>query len=68
MIGELQYTEIYVKLKRRNKLWASDKFSYNKVENNTNNYYLCGGKFNINEFDLHGANHSTNREKRADRH
>ena len=48
MIGKLQCAGIYVKLKRRNKLWSSAQVSYDKVGNNTSNSYLCGGKFNIN--------------------
>ena len=43
MIGKLQYTRIYGKLKRRNKLWSSTQLSNDKVENNTSNGYLCDG-------------------------
>ena len=48
MIGELQYTEIYVKLKRRNKLWSSGKLSDNNLDDKANYSYLWGGnnKFN----------------------
>ena len=48
VIGKLQYARIYNNLNRKNKLCSSTKLSYNKVDNKTNNSYLCGGKFNIN--------------------
>ena len=43
MIGKLQYTGIYGKLNRRDKLWSSTQLSYDKVDNDISNSYLCGG-------------------------
>ena len=67
-IGKLQYTRIYGKLNRRNKLRANDKLSNDKVENNTINSYLCGGNNMLNYLCLSCLNHELNQEKRADRH
>ena len=68
MIGKLQYTRIYGKLKRRNKLWSSTQLSNDKVENNTSNGYLCGGNYKLNYLSLFCLNHELNQEKRTDRH
>ena len=48
MIGKLQYTRIYTKLNRRNKLWSCDKLSNNNLDDEADYSYLCGGnnKFN----------------------
>ena len=48
MIGKLQYTRIYGKLKRRNKLWSCNKLSDNNLDDEADYSYLCGGnnKFN----------------------
>ena len=43
VIGKLQYTRIYGKLNRRNKLWSSDKLSNNNLDDKTDYSYLCGG-------------------------
>ena len=47
-IEKLQYTEIYGKLNYRNKIWVGSKVDDNRIENEANNSYLCGGnnKFN----------------------
>ena len=47
-IGKLQYTGIYGKLNRRKKLWSNDKFDNDRIDDEADNYYLCGGnnKFN----------------------
>ena len=49
VIGKLQYTRIYGKLKRRNKLRANDKFNNDNHDNKTDNGYLCGGYSNSRE-------------------
>ena len=49
MIGKLQYTRIYTKLNRRNKLWSCDKLSNNNLDNETDYGYLCGGYRNSRE-------------------
>ena len=67
-IGKLQYTRIYGKLNRRNKLRANDKLSNDKVENNTINSYLCGGNNMLNYLCLSCLNHELNHKERADRH
>ena len=48
MIEKLQYAGIYGKLKRRNKLWSSDKLTDNNLDDEADYSYLCGGnnKFN----------------------
>ena len=48
VIEKIQYTRIYGKLKRRNKLWSSGKLSNNNLEDEVDYSYLCGGnnKFN----------------------
>ena len=67
-IGKLQYTRIYGKLNRRNKLRANDKLSNDKVENNTINSYFCGGNNMLNYLCLSCLNHELNHKERADRH
>ena len=49
MIGKLQYTRIYTKLNRRNKLWSCDKLSNNNLDNETDYGYLCNGNNNCRE-------------------
>ena len=49
MIGKLQYTRIYGKLNRGNKLWANDKFDNDNLDNKTDYGYLCGGYRNSRE-------------------
>ena len=46
IIGKLQYAGIYGKLKRRNKLWSNEKFDNDKIDDDADNYYLCGGSSN----------------------
>ena len=48
VIGKIQYTRIYGKLNRRNKLWPSGKLSNNNLDDEADYSYLCGGnnKFN----------------------
>ena len=48
VIEKLQYTRIYGKLNRRNKLWSSGKLNYNNLDDEADYSYLCGGnnKFN----------------------
>ena len=48
VIEKLQYTGIYGKLNRWNKLWSSGKFNDDNLDNGTDYNYLCGGnnKFN----------------------
>ena len=47
VIGKLQYTGIYGKLNRRDKLWSSSKFVDDKIDDEADNYYLCGGSNNM---------------------
>lgn len=68
MIGKLQYTRIYGKLKRRNKLWSCDKLSNNNLDNETDYSYLCGGNNMLNYLCLSCLNHELNHKERADRH
>ena len=49
MIGKLQCTGIYGKLKCRNKLRANDKFDNDNLDNKTDYGYLCGGYRNSRE-------------------
>ena len=49
-IGKLQYTRIYGKLKRRNKLWSSNKLDDNYIDDKADNDYLCGGNNDCREF------------------
>ena len=49
MIGELQYTRIYGKLKRRNKLWSCDKLSNNNLDDEADYSHLCNGNNNCRE-------------------
>ena len=48
MIGKLQYTRNYSKLKRRNKLCSNGKFDNDNLDDEADYSYLCGGnnKFN----------------------
>ena len=48
MIVKLQYYGIYGKLNRRNKLWSSNKFDDDNLDDEADYCYLCGGnnKFN----------------------
>ena len=48
VIGKLQYTRIYGKLNRRNKLCSSGKLNYNNLDDEADYSYLCGSnnKFN----------------------
>ena len=41
MIGKIQYTRIYGKLKRINKLWSCDKLSNNNLDDEADYSYLC---------------------------
>ena len=68
MIGKLQYTGIYGKLNHRNKLWSCDKLSYDKVDNDISNSYLCGDNNLLNLLIIHPLNYQLNQEERADRH
>ena len=68
MIGKLQYTRIYSNLNRRNKLWSCDKLSYDKVDNDISNSYLCGDNNLLNLLIIHPLNYQLNQEERADRH
>ena len=47
MIEKLQYTRIYTKLQRRNKLRSSGKLSNNNLEDEVDYSYLCGGSENM---------------------
>ena len=47
VIGKLQDTGIYDKLKRRNKLWTNGKLSYNNLDDKVDYSYLCGGSENM---------------------
>ena len=67
-IGKLQYTRIYGKLKRRNKLWSSNKFDDDNLDDEADYCYLCGGNYKLNYLSLSCLNHELNREKRANRH
>ena len=49
MIAKLQYTRIYGKLKRRNKLWSSGKLSNNNLDDEADYSYLCNGNNNCRE-------------------
>ena len=42
VIGELQYTEIYDKLKRRNKLCLRGELNSNNLDDEADYSYLCG--------------------------
>ena len=46
MIEKLQYTRIYGKLNRRNKLWPSGKLSNNNLDDKADYSYLCNGNNN----------------------
>ena len=48
VIGKLQYTILYIRANRRNKLWSSDKLTDNNLDDKADYSYLCGGnnKFN----------------------
>ena len=46
-IGKLQYTGIYGKFNRRDKLWLGNKFDDDKIDDDVDNYYLCGGSNNM---------------------
>ena len=46
VIRKLQYTKIYSKLNRRNKLCSKDKFDDNNLDDEANNSYLCNGNNN----------------------
>ena len=46
VIGKLQYTEIYDKLKRRNKLCLRGELNSNNLDDEANNSYLCNGNNN----------------------
>ena len=46
VIGKLQYTRIYGKLNRRNKLWPSGKLSNNNLDDKADYSYLCNGNNN----------------------
>ena len=46
MFGKLQYTKIYSKLNRRNKLWSCDKLSDNNLDDKADYSYLCNGNNN----------------------
>ena len=47
MIVKLQYYGIYGKLKRRNKLWSSNKFDDDNLDDEADYSYLCGGSENM---------------------
>ena len=49
MIGKLQYTRIYGKLNRRNKLWSSNKLDDNCIDDKADYSYLCGGNNDCRE-------------------
>ena len=48
VIRKLQYTKIYSKLNRRNKLCSNGKFENDNLDDKADYSYLCGGnnKFN----------------------
>ena len=46
VIGKLQYTRIYGKLNRRNKLCSSGKLNYNNLDDEADYSYLCNGNNN----------------------
>ena len=48
MFGKIQYTRIYSKLNRRNKLCSNGKLDNDNLENEVDYSYLCGvnNKFN----------------------
>jgi len=52
-IGKLQYTRIYGKLKRRNKLWSSNKLDDNYIDDEADNDYLCGGNNDCREIFIY---------------
>ena len=68
MIGKLQYSRIYGKLNRRNKLWSSDKLSNNNLDDKTDYSYLCDSNNMLNYLCLSCLNHELNHKERADRH
>ena len=47
VIGKLQYTRIYGKLKRRNKWWSSGKLGNDNLDDKADYSYLCGGSENM---------------------
>ena len=47
MFGKLQYTGIYGKLNRRNKLGSNGNFNDDNLDDEADNYYLCGGIYNM---------------------
>ena len=48
-IGKLQYTRIYGKLKRRNKLWSCGKLEVKSICRNDKKHYLCGENNKLNK-------------------
>ena len=59
---------IYGKLKRRNKLWSSNKFDDDNLDDEADYSYLCGGNNMLNYLCLSCLNHELNHKERADRH
>ena len=49
VLGKLQNTGIYGKLKRRKKIWLSGKLGDNYLDDEADNSYLCGGTNNCRE-------------------
>ena len=47
VIGKLQYTRIYGKLRRRNKWWSSGKLGNDNLDDKADYSYLCGGSENM---------------------
>ena len=64
VIGKLQYTRIYGKLNRRNKLCSSGKLNYNNLDDEADYSYLCGGNNMLNYLCLSCLNHELNQEER----
>ena len=63
MIVKLQYYGIYGKLKRRNKLWSSNKFDDDNLDDEADYSYLCGGNNILNYLCLSCLNHELNHKK-----
>ena len=60
VIGKLQYTRIYGKLKRRNKLWSCGKLEVKSICRNDKKHYLCGENNKLNKDWWLKVNHKVN--------
>jgi len=68
VLGKLQNTRIYCKLKRKNKLHSWHKLINKSICRNNKKHYLCGGNYKLNYLGLSCLNHELNHKERADRH